>query len=53
MTLDRKDPNSHYTPDNCRWSTPEVQAINKREGDEPPVVPLDIMESEEMMLAGA
>jgi hypothetical protein len=51
MTLDRKDPNSHYTPDNCRWATPEVQAANKRDGDEPPV--RDIAEAEEMMAAGA
>jgi hypothetical protein len=29
-TLDRKDPNGHYEPDNCRWATWDTQAANKR-----------------------
>ena len=50
-TLDRVDANSHYfPPPQCRWATPEVQAQNKREGDEPP--PRDIGDIEEE-LAGA
>jgi hypothetical protein len=46
-TLDRTDPNGHYLPPpQCRWATPEVQANNKRQGDEPLV--RDIAEVEEM-----
>lgn len=30
MTLDRIDPNGHYTPDNIRWSDSKTQAANKR-----------------------
>lgn len=29
-TLNRIDPQGHYQPANVRWSTPEVQAKNKR-----------------------
>jgi hypothetical protein len=29
-TLDRIDPNGHYTPQNCRWATPAVQVWNRR-----------------------
>lgn len=28
-TLDRKDPNGHYEPLNCKWSTPLEQSNNK------------------------
>lgn len=29
-TLDRKDNDSDYSPDNCKWSTKSEQASNKR-----------------------
>lgn len=29
-TLDRKDPNGHYTPDNCVWATQTEQQNNRR-----------------------
>jgi hypothetical protein len=48
MTLDRINVQGHYEPSNCRWATPEVQANNKRQGDEPPV--RDIAEVEDEIL---
>lgn len=30
LTIDRRDPAGHYTPDNCRWATWAVQAANKQ-----------------------
>lgn len=29
-TLDRKEANGNYTPENCKWSTPTEQARNRR-----------------------
>jgi hypothetical protein len=46
-TLDRKNPNGHYEPSNCRWADSEMQGLNRRyvleaKGIElPPVVPMD------------
>lgn len=30
MTLDRKDPDGHYTKANCRWANSKTQASNRR-----------------------
>ncbi len=39
LTLDRKDPQGHYEPTNCRWSDREVQANNQRRWLYPDGVP--------------
>jgi hypothetical protein len=42
-TLDRVDTNADYGPDNCKWSTPREQALNRRAyrpGRRPGRVPL-------------
>lgn len=56
-TLDRINVQGHYEPDNCRWADQSTQVSNRRmylfeEGQEPPVVPLDIAEAEEQLAFG-
>jgi hypothetical protein len=48
-TLDRRDVQGHYTPENCEWSDLSTQAMNQRrwlfpDGNEPPLadVPFDL-----------
>ncbi len=47
-TLDRRDVQGHYTPENCRWADASTQGFNRRcilfpDGEgEPPVVPMEI-----------
>lgn len=56
LSLDRINVQGHYEPGNCRWADWPTQCSNQRrwlfkDGDVPPVVPMDIAE-EEALLAG-
>jgi hypothetical protein len=55
-SLDRINVQGHYEPSNCRWADQSTQVLNQRrnlfkDGKEPPVVPMDIAETEEALLA--
>lgn len=39
MTLDRKDPDGNYCPENCRWATSKEQAVTNRGIFKPGLVP--------------
>lgn len=48
-SLDRINPQSHYSPVNCRWSTDDVQRCNQRriiwkDSEPPPVEKVAVME---------
>lgn len=47
-TLDRKDPNGHYSPRNCRWVTWDVQNNNQRRHHDGPDIVHPLCELDEV-----